>query len=396
MDAWGVFRDGEGTEEREAALRRAAEKRGWAYRGTLSKKGLDLDAIGALADQARGGGLILDDTSVLATDPREAALRTLALESVGVTVALSTEGDPLESTLNVVRSRSRRSKGVRTAMQSRALRGLTLGKLPYGYRKGPRGQPEVDPEESPKVELIFQMAFQGKGIRAIVSELNGHGYVTRRGGTWSMVTVRDMLRNRFYIGVYDRFGIRVPGNHKAIITRPLFTHVQARLDKAAQKAGFAKGQPFLLSGMVVCAECGSKMIGVTRKQAWKRKDGTQLSKTYRYYQCGTRTNRGMCGYNTHPAEELEQQVLAQTPELNHHRPEVTRIVSEETAEEVRRLLRRGLKEKAQTQDIRASALTLLRQAAEDGRSVEKRRLARVEGVVVGAQGVQVTVRREGR
>jgi hypothetical protein len=355
-----------------------------------------MEAIGALAARAQGGGLVLDDPSVLATDLREAALRVLALESAGVNVSLSVDADPLETALASLRSRSSRSKGVRTAMQSRALRGLTLGKLPYGYRKGPRGQPEIDPAEAPQVELIFQLCFQGKGIRAIVTELNTRGYTTRRGGTWSMVTIRDMLRNRFYIGVYDRFGMRVAGNHKPIISRPLFTQVQARLDTAAQKAGFAKGQPFLLSGLVVCQECGSRMIGVTRKQAWKRKDGTPSSKTYRYYQCGARTNRGMCGYNTHAAEELEKSVLAQIPEPSRRASEAPKLVSEEAAEDVRRLIRRAVKEKTSAKDLRASALAVLARAAEDAKSVDRQRLARVESIVVGKEGVRVALRRDGR
>jgi hypothetical protein len=51
------------------------------------------------------------------------------------------------------------------------------------------------------------------------------------------------------------------------------------------------------------------MIGVTRKQKWKRRtDGTIRSAQYRYYQCESRTNRSLCDYHTKRADELEAAV----------------------------------------------------------------------------------------
>ena len=51
------------------------------------------------------------------------------------------------------------------------------------------------------------------------------------------------------------------------------------------------------------------MIGVTRKQRWRRRsDDTVRSAQYRYYQCESRTNRSLCDYHTHRAERLEGEV----------------------------------------------------------------------------------------
>jgi hypothetical protein len=57
------------------------------------------------------------------------------------------------------------------------------------------------------------------------------------------------------------------------------------------------------------------MIGVSRKQTWKRRDNTEQVASYRYYQCESRTNQGICSYNTQRAEELEETVLQQLKQI---------------------------------------------------------------------------------
>jgi site-specific DNA recombinase len=130
-----------------------------------------------------------------------------------------------------------------------------------------------------------------------------------------MVSIRDILRNRVYLGTYSRFGVRVPGSHPALVTPDDFRAVQDRLN--ARRNNFAKRQPstFLLAGLVQCGHCGNKMIGVSRKQSWKRRSGSEGQASYRYYQCESRTNQSMCDYHTQRADELEEQVRAQLSAL---------------------------------------------------------------------------------
>jgi hypothetical protein len=54
------------------------------------------------------------------------------------------------------------------------------------------------------------------------------------------------------------------------------------------------------------------MIGVSRRQSWtRRRDGSEQVAFYRYYQCESRTNQGICSYNTQRAEDLEENVRQQ-------------------------------------------------------------------------------------
>jgi site-specific DNA recombinase len=165
-------------------------------------------------------------------------------------------------------------------------------------------------EEGSVVRYIFRLYLRdGLGIRRIARKLNDDGLRTRKDGLWSMVTVRDILRNRAYVGTYSRFGVRVPANHAPLISQQDFQLVQHRLDQRRPTSDARQLSPFLLSGLVYCSYCGNKMVGVTRKQKWRRKsDGALHNAVYRYYQCGSRTSRSLCDYHTHRAEGLESQV----------------------------------------------------------------------------------------
>ena len=204
---------------------------------------------------------------------------------------------------------SDRSRMVRDAMARKALRGVVLGRVPFGYAAAGDGSFRTVPEEAAVVRHIFELAADGKGVRVIVKDLNARGSRTRRERPWSMITIRDMLRNRTYAGTYERFSSRVAGNHEALVPPAVFARIQRQMDERATRSGSARGKPFLLSGLVVCEACGSHMIGVTRHRSWTRKDGTEARQTYRYYQCEAAANQGRCSSRGHAARGLDALVL---------------------------------------------------------------------------------------
>ena len=239
--------------------------------------------------------------------------RVLELDALRAKVVCSDDDmpDPLQQALRHWRKGGVRGDRIRTAMMNKALRGEGLGKPPYGYAIGSDGRLEVVPEESEAVRLIYRMYNRGGvGLRRIVRSLNEKGVPTRGGRGWSLVTVRDVLRNRTYLGTYTRFGLRVPANHPAIIDREEFRLAQEKMEQGRTRRRMSyPSEPFLLSGLAYCANCGNRMMGVSRRQGWRRKDGTRSVGQYRYYQCQSRANQGTCGYHTWRAGVLEQAVL---------------------------------------------------------------------------------------
>jgi site-specific DNA recombinase len=198
---------------------------------------------------------------------------------------------------------------VQAAMRRKAVKGEVLGRPPFGYRVGPRRRLEIVPEEAAVVRYIFRLYLRdGLGIRLIARRLNEEGMRTHRNGLWSMVTVRDILRNRTYLGTYSRFGVRVPASHPALISNDDFRRVQERLSSRRQERAQRQTSLFLLSGLAYCGYCGNKMIGVSRRQRWHRRDGSEKLAEYRYYQCESRTNCSLCDYHTRRAGQLEEEV----------------------------------------------------------------------------------------
>jgi site-specific DNA recombinase len=202
---------------------------------------------------------------------------------------------------------------VRDALRRKAVRGEVLGRPPYGYHAGARNRLELVEDEAVVVRYIFDLYLkEGLGIRLIARRLNEESLRTRRNRPWSMVSIRDILRNRAYLGTYQRLGVRVPGTHPALVSPDQFRRVQERLEERRTNYSPRTVGSFLLSGLVICANCGNRMIGVSRRQAWKRRsDGSEQVASYRYYQCESRTNQGICSYNTQRADELEETVRQQ-------------------------------------------------------------------------------------
>ncbi len=257
--------------------------------------------------------VVVPDLATLGDGHNDAARRYFQLSTVGVPiVSIATGGDLSGHFLEdwtKLRSNGGLGDRVKAAMRKKAVKGEALGRPPFGYRVGPRRRLVVVPEQGSVVRYIFRLYLKdGLGIRRIARRLNEENFQTRRGGLWSMVTVRDILRNRAYVGTYSRFGVRVPASHAPLISQEDFRRVQERLDQRRPSSAQRQVSPFLLSGVTFCGYCGNEMIGVTRKQKWRRADGTEKTAQYRYYQCESRTNRSLCDYHTRRAEVLEEEV----------------------------------------------------------------------------------------
>ena len=257
--------------------------------------------------------VVLPDLETLGNSAVEAMRRYFQIASLGIQVVrIDTGGDvasEVVETWSHLKENGSVGDKVKAAMRRKAVKGEALGRPPYGYRVGPKRRLVIVAEEGSVVRYIFRLYLKdGLGIRRIARRLNEDGIRTRRDGLWSMVTVRDILRNRAYVGTYSRFGVRVPASHAPLISQPDFQRVQERLDERRPSGSARQVSPFLLSGLLYCGHCGNKMIGVTRKQKWQRGDGSIRSAQYRYYQCESRTNRSLCDYHTQRAEELEKHV----------------------------------------------------------------------------------------
>ena len=259
----------------------------------------------------------IPDASHLGSEIETVARSFLEVEASGAKVTCQDENmpDPLQSALTILGvsdvSRERSSR-IRQSMQSRAIMGKALGRAAYGYRNGEDGTLVAIEDEAEVVRLIFELYTKERmGMRRIVQHLNDRDMRTRRGGRWSVVTIHDILKNPVYIGTYMRFGLRLPRAHEAIISPETYRAARDIVRERRPRERMSRAEPYLLSGIAFCDYCGNKMMGVTRRQKWRNKDGERVRNTYRYYQCQSRNNQSVCGYHTWRESELEETVVAQ-------------------------------------------------------------------------------------
>lgn len=145
----------------------------------------------------------------------------------------------------------------------------------------------VNEFEAQAVKLIFKRYLEGYGYTDIINELNQQGYKTKRGAAFGKNSLYEILRNEKYSGVYvynlsaskdangkfnrhksksDDEVIRVEGGVPKIISKEDFEKVQEMM-KARQKknASFKAKQGYLLSGKIICGNCGCSYAGNSRK-----------------------------------------------------------------------------------------------------------------------------------
>lgn len=269
--------------------------------------------------QSRLGYLVVTpDADHLGTTLEEQVERVLEMDALSSKVVCDDLDlpDPLQNALRNSRKSAQRSERIRAGMMAKAAKGLGLGKPPYGYYITADGAFHVSPKESEVVKKIFRLYLEpGGSVRSVAAALNARNVRTRSGRRWSLVTVRDVLRNAAYIGTYHRFGMRIPGSYEPIVSAPEFRQAQDRLQERSPSQRTSRPAPvFLLAGVLYCRHCGKRMMGIVRRQTWRRKDGERIRAEYRYYQCQSRINRNQCSYRTMKAGELEAEVVREVRE----------------------------------------------------------------------------------
>ena len=204
-------------------------------------------------------------------------------------------------------------KNVTRAMRESAKQGFWNGaRPPLGYRvieaerRGAKIKKklEIDPVEAKLVRLIFQLYTEGDGtsrpfgIKDTTKWLNERGYRTRLGSTFGVGPVHKILTHAYYATGKWPYGVKnartgdlndstliVDVDVPPIISQDLYDKAQARLASNNSKVTPPRvvNGPTLLTGLAVCASCGSGMTtsGTNRH-----------GRSYRYYSCAGCKQRG--------------------------------------------------------------------------------------------------------
>lgn len=203
------------------------------------------------------------------------------------------------------------SQNVKRGYYDSALELKTLGRTCLGLKTGADGRYMIDPAEATIVRRIFEEYAAGERAKDIYVRLNDEGYRTSRGGKFNKNSLRRILSNEKYIGVYEYEDIRVENGIPAIITdRELFDKVQKMLRINHDAPARGKAQNFLLTTKLFCGLCGAPMVG----------DGgtSHTGKAYAYYSCTTRKKTRSCRKETVAKEWIEDLVVNELVRILHN------------------------------------------------------------------------------
>jgi hypothetical protein len=210
----------------------------------------------------------------------------------------------------------------------------------------------VDDEHyGPLVRSVFEKAESGWSERRIARWLNEGPLPNPKSesGTWTQTTVHGILRRRVYLGVvewgrrptgdwlrYRGEVLTFDGQHPALVERPRFEAIQARLDghtrvRRHKQRGARTALP---DGYLVCPRCGSRLYAAN---SGARRGGAGC------YECSAR-KRGLsdCQEPSIPYELADEAVLREGARLRHApwRPQAfDQVVRRDTHEPARRRLR---------------------------------------------------------
>lgn len=233
----------------------------------------------------------------------------------GVMIEAFSEAQDQITSMNIAKDTLR-------GMVNIARKGLHTGGIPplgYDIERSPKDASVrrfvVNPVEAEIVRLIFDLFLQNYGYFRISQELNGRHLLTKRGKPFTKNSVHEILKNEKYIGVYifnkhsrhksSRIEndpseiVRVDDAVPAIVSKDIFLKVQLKLNTRT-KPHLKGNRHYLLTGKLVCAQCGRPYVGCSTGNGGRR---------YYYYMCTNKKNSGGCRNHNAKAERLEKTVL---------------------------------------------------------------------------------------
>ena len=235
------------------------------------------------------------------------------------------------------------SKKVRVSLRQRGTSGKHMGKPPYGYRCDPEDKDHwiLDEEAAQVVKLIFDLCIDGKGPEQIARILEEKQILTTRAlyakrkkkpmperpYHWGNQSIVAILERQEYTGCTCNFKtysksyklkkripnepedmFYLPDTQEAIVSQAQFDRVQ-ELRKNKRRPVKAERQG-LFSGLLFCADCGSKLHFATSKRFEGKQDC--------YVCCHYKSNRGTCTAHYIREDVLREIVLERIRAVNEY------------------------------------------------------------------------------
>ena len=256
----------------------------------------EIDTI-IVKDLSRFGRNYLDVGKYLEIKYPSLGVRFIAIqENVDTMKNIGTEMMPFNNIFNEWHA-AQTSKKIRAVWKAKADKGERVSSvIPYGYKKSEENPKQwvIDEDAAKVVRYIFDLCLQGLGPTKIGRRLENEQIlsptayfisvgrktskeVSKRGEyAWTTSSIEHILANRQYTGCTVNFKTTlvsykvhktvhnpeeewqiIPNTQEAIIDEDTFNRVQELRD--GRRRNTATGRESLFSGLLYCADCGSKL-----------------------------------------------------------------------------------------------------------------------------------------
>lgn len=202
-------------------------------------------------------------------------------------------------TMSVAKKERRRTmKRIMRSLKAKAEQGRFIGgALGLGYKivyrnEGKDSDLAIDESEVKRVKAIFDtLESTGGNIGAAAKKLNERGYRGKKGNLFAPSTVRKLANQKLYIGIFET-KVTDKISHRPdlqIISIDQFNRVQELIkSRAGNHRDMGKRGRYVLTGFVVCANCGGPMVAANKGRivyqcANRRKYGPQRCATSKSY-----------------------------------------------------------------------------------------------------------------
>ena len=165
----------------------------------------------------------------------------------------------------------------------------------------------IDEDTAPIVEKIFEMYKSGNLMADIIRYLNQKNIKTSIGGEFNKNSIRNILLNKKYIGIYTYNDIETKDGIPRIIDDETFNKVQEIMFKNKKAPARARAKTeYLLTTKLFCGECKDMMTGYS---------GTsKTGRLHSYYMCNN-ARKKQCNKKAVQKDYIEDLIVEQAREL---------------------------------------------------------------------------------
>lgn len=189
-------------------------------------------------------------------------------------------------------SKSRRIIRKHQELAEKGMPNMSGSYRPFGYADD---RVTVIPAEAEAIKSMVARFLAGESWRSLTVWVNEQGIKTSSGGEFTTTTLRNMLLSARIAGLRAHGGVVVaPGRWEPIIT-PEQRQKMLDLVESRKRTGRRTPRRYLLTGLVRCSRCGTRMFSAARAQG-------------RRYVCLSGPDHGGCGRMLVQAEPVEQLV----------------------------------------------------------------------------------------